>query len=505
MDEEETGPAAVPRDEAEEHGCLNYSSVDAAEGECDTAGARPASASCEPVHEVPIDQIRPSPENDRLYRPVDEDDGDIRALAESIAQYGVREPLVVSADGWILSGHRRHAAAKLAGLTHVPCRREAIRRLDDLDGFVHLLREYNRQRVKSFDELVREEVVSLNPDDTYAELLKHRQEKSDMSDFCGLAAVEAGVRRARKQISDAKRPFLDAALRVIEDRRDFWPLSDRQVHYGLLNDPPLRHAAKPGSRYRNDRASYQDLTNLLTRARLAGRVPWDAIADETRPITRWLTDRNVHEFFRRELPSLLTGYWRDYQQSQPNHIEILGEKLTVASILRPVAEEYAIPLTIGRGYCSLQPRREIAERFRKSGRQRLILLLVTDFDPDGENIAQSFVRSLRDDFALLGVDAVKVALTAEQVRELELPPVMKAKAGSSQFKKFTGQHGHDVFELEALPPEELQRLLRQAIEQVMDRRAFEREKGQERLESRQIQATREQVLAALAAAHPELE
>ena len=46
---------------------------------------------------------------------------------------------------------------------------------------------------------------------------------------------------------------------------DFCPLSDRSIQYALLNDPALRHAAKPDSVYANDRASYHDLMDLLSR------------------------------------------------------------------------------------------------------------------------------------------------------------------------------------------------------------------------------------------------
>ncbi|MCK4341702.1 MAG: hypothetical protein KAY37_08275 [Phycisphaerae bacterium] len=60
----------------------------------------------------PLEVIRPSPENDRLYRPVDPDDPEIVALAESIVKFGVREPLVVTAldapvRGTLTPAHRR--------------------------------------------------------------------------------------------------------------------------------------------------------------------------------------------------------------------------------------------------------------------------------------------------------------------------------------------------------------------------------------------------------------
>ena len=102
-----------------------------------------------PIEEVPLDSFWPSPENDQLYRPVNPDDPEIRSLAKSIREKGVLEPIVVTLDDFILSGHRRYAAAKLAGLKTVSVRRYPIRRTDDVDAFVVLLREYNRQREKT--------------------------------------------------------------------------------------------------------------------------------------------------------------------------------------------------------------------------------------------------------------------------------------------------------------------------------------------------------------------
>ena len=113
-----------------------------------------------PILEKPLAEIRPSPENDRIYRPVDASDPEIIALAQSILQHGIREPLVLTLDDFILSGHRRYAAAKLARRETVPCRVEPFRRADDVDRFVLLLREYNRQRDKTIAEKFREELLT---------------------------------------------------------------------------------------------------------------------------------------------------------------------------------------------------------------------------------------------------------------------------------------------------------------------------------------------------------
>jgi hypothetical protein len=186
-----------------------------------------------------LDDIRPSPENDDLYRPVNPDDPEMRALAQSIRSHGVREPLVITRDGYILSGHRRYVAARMAGLQVVPCRVEDIARDDP--QFVLMLREYNRQRVKSLDEVIREEVVSMNPEESYRLLVEHRKARSRVQ----VQEIAITGEKRRAKISAAKKPFLDAIGAILERLRDYWPLSVRQIHYNLLNDPPLIHANKP--------------------------------------------------------------------------------------------------------------------------------------------------------------------------------------------------------------------------------------------------------------------
>ena len=77
---------------------------------------------------VPIGSIKPSPENEDIYGEV-VDNEQMDNLVGSIRNRGLGEPILVSADGFILSGHRRYHACRLLGWTHVPVRRSNIRRL----------------------------------------------------------------------------------------------------------------------------------------------------------------------------------------------------------------------------------------------------------------------------------------------------------------------------------------------------------------------------------------
>jgi hypothetical protein len=303
----------------------------------------------------------------------------------------------------------------------------------------------------------------------------------------------------RKGISDAKRPMLDAIREILEDNRVYWPLDVRTIHYHLVSHPVLRHASKPDSRYRNDLASYKDTTDLVTRARIAKLIPFECIADDTRAVETWLLNPDVGSFVAGEMHGFLTLYKRDRQQSQPNHIEIVGEKNTLKSSIHQVASERCIPYTLGRGYCSLDPRHQMAERFKASQKDKLIVLVISDFDPEGENIPHSFVRSMRDDFDIPGnrIDGLKVCLTYDQVKERDLPNPFEAKKKSSRYPEFVRKYGNQVHEVEALPVAERARLLAQAIDKVLDMGAYHAEVQAEQQDLGRIEAIRETATKAI--------
>lgn len=439
---------------------------------------------------LPLAAIWPCPQNDDLYKPVRLDDPEFLDLVASVREIGLQEPIVVTTDYMVLSGHRRREACKQAGIALVPCRIVPIRSSDP--RCLRLLREFNRQRVKSFDEILREQLVTANPDEAHRVLLEHRRKAAKLS----VDSMAIVGEKTRCTISAAKQPMLQAALAVIEQLKDYLPVTVRQIHYRLLNDPPLlnatAHNQRRGKRYENTPECYKNLCELLTRARLAGLVSWHVIHDPTRPMTVWQFHPNPGPFINKEIDGFLKGYYRDLMQSQPNHIEIVGEKTTIETIVRPLALEYCIPYTIGRGFCSLPPRYEMAKRFHASGREKLVVLILSDCDPDGLEIGQSFARSMRDDFGIEAVVPVKVGLSMDQVQSMELPPSpMKAKAKSANYAKYFQQFGtNDVYELEAVSPEHLQGLLRSAIDRVIDIEAFNNEVDKEKQDAAKLDALR---------------
>lgn len=131
--------------------------------------AAPASAG-QTLEDIPVSLIQPGPHNPRR------DLGDLEGLVASIRAVGILEPLVVERNTSILNvppylllaGHRRLAAAQLAGLAEVPCivraaaatpelrmemalienlQREGLAPLDEADGYLQLTRLGLSQRV----------------------------------------------------------------------------------------------------------------------------------------------------------------------------------------------------------------------------------------------------------------------------------------------------------------------------------------------------------------------
>jgi hypothetical protein len=385
-------------------------------------------------------------------------------------------------------------AAQIAKLDLAPVRTHRVSRAEDHDEFVRLLVEMNSQRIKSSSELLHESLIKINPRDAHQQIVNDRKDKE--RGFDTLNAIDPEDDGRRCVISPAKQPFLEAVLRVLREQHAYWPLSDRQIHYRLLgSEAPLTHASKPDSTYINDKTSYRKLNDLLSRGRIDGAIPWNAIEDVTRPVDVHKGFQNPAEFYRRELKGFLKGYWRNLQQSQPDHVEIIAEKLTVQTILKAVAEEHTTPLTITRGMSSLPPKRAIWERYILSHKHKLILLVISDLDPAGDAIAEDLVKSFRRDFGIhaRNIEPFKVALTIDQVNQFNLEPSMEAKESSPTYAAFVEKYGiTDAYELEAMEPADLAATLTNAIEKVLDIDLYNQELTAEVTDSAQIIAVKRQ-------------
>jgi hypothetical protein len=207
--------------------------------------------------------LRPAHVNGVIYKDVGHDDPAVVALAENIKAVGrVLEALVVTRKGKVVvSGHRRLAAAKIASLAQVPVRYVNID--PDDPEFERLLVSFNDQRVKSAAEQIREEIVRTRRNDAYENLLNHHKLEQAKAyqriEDSGLRVLDQSPARRRARITEVKWPMLAAVAAILNQYRDYWPLTLRQIHYRMLIRNVLRNAKVADSLYRNTQNSYGDL------------------------------------------------------------------------------------------------------------------------------------------------------------------------------------------------------------------------------------------------------
>jgi hypothetical protein len=452
-----------------------------------------------------VSSLKPSPENSILYSPIGPVDAEILKLAAAIAENGC-DALTVTADNYIVSGHRRHAALLFNDQATVSCRVLPLRR-DEMttDAYLALLRSYNHQRHKSVAEQVREELIDIDPEAAHRNLRFLRDKSINAAEYNGIPPLAIEGTKKRSNISDDKADHVKFIKEIVWGlRREYWPLSVRGVHYPLLNYDFVRgylwpHKGKPGHgtrqelRYRNDDSSYDATADLIARLRLNGEIPWEAFDDGTRPLKEFRPFRDVRQFVRNEIKRLFAGYWRDLLQTQPNHIEVIVEKNTVYHMAQRVTDKYQIPTSSGRGFNSIDPWHDLYERYRASGKERLYLIVLSDFDPEGEMIPQVGGRTLRDDFGVPehNLVIIKAGVTREQISRHNLPQQNFAKETSSNHKWFVGRNGDDsVYELEALDPKDMLADLESVIQGVVDMDLFNKEAAIEQEEALYLEACR---------------
>lgn len=95
------------------------------------------------------------------------------------------------------------------------------------------------------------------------------------------------------------------------------------------------------------------------------------------------------------------------------------------------------------------------------------------------------------------LEHIRAAITEKQIKEFNLVPNMTAKESNSNYHKFVNCHGQHAYELEALKPDDLSRILRDTIDNVINYKAYQYEREKEIKDSVFINEKRQRVIAAL--------
>jgi hypothetical protein len=233
-------------------------------------------------------------------------------------------------------------------------------------------------------------------------------------------------------------------------------LTLRQLYYQLVSANVVP----------NEEKSYKNVGSLVSNGRLAGLLDWDAIEDRVRQPRRhseWSSIKDLVEaaLYSFRLPRLM---------GQETYVEVWCEKDALAGVLESITNKYHLVLMVNRGYSSMSAMYESAQRIdanrRRYGSKFSKILYLGDLDPSGEDM----VRDIRDRLAMFETEVIveKVALTIDQVQQYQLPP-NPAKLGDSRAAEFLRRYGgSESWELDAIPPKELQRLVTSVVTAQLD-------------------------------------
>lgn len=273
---------------------------------------------------------------------------------------------------------------------------------------------------------------------------------------------------------------LNKVNEIIEDyQAQGYKLTLRQLYYQLVSRNVIAN---------HDR-EYKKLSRILTEGRMCGLVDWDAIEDRLRRPQNVYTVVDIED----ALQDTYDQYRLNRQLGQSKHIEVWVEKDAISNVLKRVTQKYGINILVNRGFASVTAIKDAYNRFKrkiKDGKD-VVILYLGDHDPSGLDMIRDInarVSEMLDyDFAysrdMFTVDPI--ALTMPQIKKYN-PPPNPAKVTDSRSPKYIEKYGQVSWEVDALPPEVLHKILEDNILQNLDKTKYNNMLVKERKEKAKI-------------------
>lgn len=246
---------------------------------------------------------------------------------------------------------------------------------------------------------------------------------------------------------------------VGEYERDGLILTVRQLYYQLVARDVIPNTEK----------SYKSITSLVNKAKLAGYVDWEMFEDRTRHFRSPTTWDNVKDF----MSQTREWYAEDLWDNQDCRIYCIVEKDALFGVLQGVCSRNQVPLLPARGYPSSTVIRAFCvDVLMSHPDQTAHILHLGDHDPSGIDMS----RDLIDRIGLFTEGEVQVefhrlALNYEQIEELK-PPPNPAKTTDPRNKDYKRKFGVSSWELDAVEPRALEKLVQENITELRDGRVW---------------------------------
>jgi len=265
-----------------------------------------------------------------------------------------------------------------------------------------------------------------------------------------------------KRFNSKARARIEQANEIIaEYEAAGFTLTLRQLYYQFVARDLIPNTMK----------SYKALGNVINDARLAGLIDWDAIEDRTRAVrgrSHWDDPSGVVE-------SAASSYGLNLWEGQDKRVEVWIEKDALIGVIERVCRELDVPYFSCRGYTSQSELWRAAKRQISYGVPTVVVHL-GDHDPSGKDMTRDIVERLQ----LFGADTTieRIALNIDQVKKWKLPP-NPAKITDSRFAAYAAQFGESSWELDALDPTKIEKMIRAAVSAHLDQDTFDEREAQQ--------------------------
>lgn len=233
----------------------------------------------------------------------------------------------------------------------------------------------------------------------------------------------------------------------------------------------------------NTEKSYTRLGNIISDARRAGMIDWNSIVDRTRflrKLSSWDKPQSI-------LESARDSYHRDLWANQDKRLEVWIEKDALVGVIENVCQENDIPFFSCRGYVSDSEMWAGAMRSLKhrDNEQDVLILHLGDHDPSGIDMTRDITDRLKLFMFQRNIEVRRIALTMEQIEELN-PPPNPAKITDSRYENYASRYGTESWELDALEPNYIVNLIEQEILAEKDTDRWDEVYSQQESEREQI-------------------
>jgi len=267
---------------------------------------------------------------------------------------------------------------------------------------------------------------------------------------------------------------IEAVSRILNEYS--FPLTIRQIYYRLVATNMIL----------NKRSQYNQLSRDLVKARENGEIDDRKIEDRSRqvlapPISYDSADdfTTSMKFLFKTLPN---HYYADLWSDQEVFIEVWIEKDALSRVIQQIAGPFRVTVAPSRGYSSytFMKREAVDERFgRIDWNKPIIILDFRDHDPSGIQMTEDLQKRFTRYGKGRSIQVRRVALTIEQVKKYELPPNY-VKAEDTRSPQYVSKYGRECWELDAIEPSELQRIVQSTIREHLDEEQWDQSLRRER-------------------------